>query len=117
MDLDGPLVLCSRDSQSSNASGALDGRLTQLAIFDQALNESQIVALYSQVRLHVVESRSILDFKSRCCGTTRAGQLSSSSLVMCLCFRRRFGGPGCLKGTCHGKHILHLSWCAAAQAM
>ena len=48
MKLDGPLFLCTRNS-SGDTDRTLNGRLTQLGIFDQALNASQIQALYGQV--------------------------------------------------------------------
>ena len=51
MSLDGPLVLCARGSNATDAyetDRILNGRLTQLGIFDQALDATQIETLYQQ---------------------------------------------------------------------
>lgn len=49
MFLDGPLVLCTRLSNSTVSDRTLEGRLTQFGIFDQALNATQMETLYQQV--------------------------------------------------------------------
>ena len=46
----GPLVLCNWLSDPTEINYTLDGRLTQLSIFDQALNATQVKTLYKQVR-------------------------------------------------------------------